>query len=71
MIKNSDFNGSVDTKPYKFRHYYISEFSLYVNGRRVPSECLSLDMDNEKRLSWAIGHYLKGLTFITRTRVYG
>jgi hypothetical protein len=47
MIKNTDFNGSVNTNPYKFRHY-ISEFSLYVNGRRVPSECLSLDMDHEK-----------------------
>ena len=48
MIKNTDFNGSVDTNPYKFRHYDISEFSLYVNGRRVPCEGLSLDMDHEK-----------------------
>ena len=48
MIKNADFNGSVDTNPYKFRHYYMSEFSLYVNGKRVPSEGLSQDMDNEK-----------------------
>ena len=48
MIKNTDFNGSVDTNPYKFRHYYISECSLYVNGWRVPSEGLSLDMDHEK-----------------------
>ena len=70
MIKNTDFNGSVDTNPYKFRHYDISDFSLYVNGRRVPSEELSLDMDHEKRLSWAIGHSLKGQAFITRTRVY-
>ena len=38
----------MDTNPYKFRHYDISEFSLYVNGRRVPSEGLSLDMDHEK-----------------------
>jgi len=36
------------TNPYKFRHYDIGEFSLYVNGRRVQSEGLSLDMDNEK-----------------------
>ena len=70
MIKYSDFNGSVDTKPYKFRHYDISEFSLYVNGRRVPSEGLSLDMDHEKRVSWAIGHSLKGLAYITRKQVY-
>jgi hypothetical protein len=70
VIKNTDFNGSVDTNPYKFRHYDISEFSLYVNGRRVPSEGLSLYMDHEKRLSWATGHSLRGPAFITRTRVY-
>jgi len=28
MIKNSDFNGSLYTNPYKFRHYDISEISL-------------------------------------------
>jgi len=48
MIKNADFNGSVDTTPYKFSHYDISEFSLYVNGKRVPIEGLTLDMDHEK-----------------------
>jgi hypothetical protein len=48
LIKNTDFNGSVDTNPYKFKHYDISEFSLYVNGRRVPSDGLSLDLDDEK-----------------------
>jgi len=51
MIKNNDFNSSMDTNPYKFRHYDISEFSQYVNGRRVPSESLPLDMDHEKGLS--------------------
>ena len=35
------------TKPYKFRHYEMSEFSLYVNGKRVPSEDLTVDMDHE------------------------
>jgi len=70
MIKNSEFNGSVDTNPYKFRHYDIIEISPYVNGRRVPSEGLSLVMDHEKRLSLAIGHSLKGPDYITRTRVY-
>ena len=70
MIKNTDFNVSVDTTPYKFRHYDISEFSLYVNGMRVPNEGLSPDMDHENRLSCSIGHCLKGLAFITRTRVY-
>ena len=47
MIKITDFKGSVDTNPYKFKHYDISEFSLYGNGRRVPSEGLSLDTDHE------------------------
>jgi len=69
MIKNTDFNGSVDTNPYKFRHY-ISEFSLYFNGRRVTSEGLSLEMDHGKRLSWAIAQSLNGPAIITRTRVY-
>ena len=32
MIKNSDFIGSVETNPYKFRHYDISDLSLYVKG---------------------------------------
>ena len=48
MIKNTDFNGSVDTNSYKIRHYDIIEFSLYVNGRRLPSEGLSLEMDHEQ-----------------------
>ena len=43
---------------------------MYVNGMRVPREGLSLDMDHEKSLSWAIGHTLKGLAYITRTPVY-
>jgi len=26
MVKNADFIGTIDTKPYKFRHYDISDF---------------------------------------------
>ena len=47
MIKNADFNGSVDTNPYKFRHYDI-ELSLYVKGKLVPIEGLTRDMDHEE-----------------------
>ena len=47
MIKNPDINGSMDTIPYKFRYYNISEFSLYVIVKRVPSDSLTLDMDHE------------------------
>ena len=49
MIKNADFNVSMDTNPYKFRHYDISEFSHYVNGERVPSKGLTVDMDHGKK----------------------
>ena len=28
MVKNADFIGTIDTNPYKFRHYDISDFSL-------------------------------------------
>jgi hypothetical protein len=47
-VKNTDCIGSLDSNPYKFRHYDISDFSLYVNGRQVPNEGLSLGMDHEK-----------------------
>ena len=36
MVKNSDFNGSLDSNPYKFQHYDISDFSLFVNGKQFP-----------------------------------
>jgi len=48
FIKNADFNGSVDTNPYKFGYYVFSEFSFYVIGKLVPSEGLTLDMGHEK-----------------------
>ena len=31
MVKNADFIVSMDTNPYKFRHYDISDYSLFVN----------------------------------------
>ena len=48
MIKNKDFLGSIDTNPYFFRHYYISSFALYVNGKQIPGVGLSLDTSHEK-----------------------
>jgi hypothetical protein len=48
MIKNEDFLGSLDTNPYNFRHYDLSNFALYVNGKQIPSEGLSVDMGHEK-----------------------
>ena len=47
MVKNTDFLGSMATNPYNLRHYDINYFSLHVNGRQVPTEGLSLDMEHE------------------------
>jgi len=48
MVKNADFTGTMDTNPYKFQNYNISDFSLFVNGKQYPNEGLSLGMDHEK-----------------------
>jgi hypothetical protein len=48
MVKNTDFIGSLDSNPYKFGHYNISDISLLENDKQVPNEGLSLGMDHEK-----------------------
>jgi len=42
MVKNAVFIGSMDTNPYKFRHYRISDFSLFVKGKHFRNDGLSL-----------------------------
>jgi len=48
MVKNADIIGTMDTNPYKFQHYDISDFSLFVKGKQYDKEGLSLGMDFEK-----------------------
>ena len=48
IVNNANFIGTMDTNPYKFQHYEISDFSLFVNGKQYPNEGLSLGMDHEK-----------------------
>jgi hypothetical protein len=48
MMKNTDFLGSMDSNPYNFRHYDMTNFSLFVNGKQYPNEGLSMDMSHEK-----------------------
>jgi hypothetical protein len=48
MVKNTDFLVSIDTNPYLFRHYDLTNFTLYVNGKQIPNEGLSLGMEHEK-----------------------
>jgi len=47
VVKNADFTGTMDTNPYKFQHYDISDFSLFLNGKQSPYVGLSLGMDHE------------------------
>jgi hypothetical protein len=48
MVKNTDFLGSVDSNPFHFTHYDMNYFSLYVNGKQIPSGGLHLNMGHEK-----------------------
>jgi hypothetical protein len=52
VVRNTEFIGSLDSNPYKFRHYDISDFSLFVNSKQVPNEGISLGM---KPRPWATG----------------
>ena len=48
MVKNTDCNGSLDSNPYRFQHYDISDFSLFGKGKQFPNEGLTLVIDHEK-----------------------
>ena len=48
MVKNKDFLVSRNSNPYNLRHYDLTSFTMYVNGRQIPSESLSLNMGHEK-----------------------
>jgi len=48
ILKSTDFLGSRDSNPYNLRHYDQTNFAMYVNGRQIPSESLSWNMDHEK-----------------------
>jgi len=48
MVKNTYFLGTADSNPFKFRHYDLEHFAMYVGSKQIGSEGLSLDMSNEK-----------------------
>ena len=48
IIRNKDFLGLVDTKPFRFQHYDLTYFAQYVNGKQIPNGGLHLDMGHEK-----------------------
>jgi len=48
MIANNDFLDTINTNPYKFQHFGLRTFVMYVNGSQIPSESLSIDPGHEK-----------------------
>ena len=48
MIKNKDFLGSLDTKPYYYQHFNLSHFTLFYNGKPIRGESLAVNMAQEE-----------------------
>jgi len=48
MVKNTDILGTAGSNPFKFSDYDLEHFAMYVGGKQIPSEGLSLDMSREK-----------------------
>jgi hypothetical protein len=48
MIKKKYILGSLDTNPYYLRHLDLSHFTLFYNGKLIPSEGLAKNMGHEK-----------------------
>jgi hypothetical protein len=48
MIANIDFLGTINTNPYKFQHFGLRTFVMYVNGRQIPSEPVAINTGHEK-----------------------
>jgi len=68
MVKKTDFLGSRNSNPYILRNYDLTNFTMYVNGRQIPSESLSVNMGHEKSQSNGTQHCSKASAFTTRTR---
>jgi len=68
MVANNDFLGTINTNPYEVQHLRLRTLVMYVNGRQIPSESLSIDPGHEKKLSWDTRLYLKAPAFTIRTR---
>ncbi len=48
MVDNGEFLGSLTTNPFKFQHFDMTYFTLYVNGKQIPSGGLHLETAREK-----------------------
>jgi hypothetical protein len=50
MLANNDFLGTVKTNPYKFQHFGMRTFAMYVSGKQLRSESLSLDTGHKTQV---------------------
>jgi hypothetical protein len=48
FVSNAAMNGNVRNNPYNFQHFYLSELSLHVDVRQVPSTTLQPDFENNQ-----------------------
>jgi len=48
MLANKDFVGNMNTNPYRFQHFGLRNFAMFVNGKEIPGEGLYLVTGHEK-----------------------
>jgi hypothetical protein len=53
MINNKDFLGTLNTNPYNFQHFGLRIFTMFVNGKQILSETLTIDPGHEKTTTMA------------------
>jgi hypothetical protein len=46
FVKNTAFNGTYNTNPYRFDHYNLSYFSFYMDGVQVPNKPFTPNFDD-------------------------
>jgi hypothetical protein len=60
MVDNKVFLGTINTNPYKFKLFGLRTFTMYVNGRQIPSESLTIDPNHEKSTVMAYKTLFRG-----------
>ena len=48
MLNNTEFTGSLTKNPFRFHHFNMNYFTLYANGKQIPSGGLHLDISRVK-----------------------
>ena len=59
-VDNGEILGSLTTNPFNFQHFDMTYFTLYVNGKQIPSGGLHLDPVREKETVMAYRTLFEG-----------